>query len=73
MVINLSEERLIVCDEFGIEDDMNYCNIKKWTSNAPVQCGGIFAHLSQTVIGITNKVGFASKSAINNSVGRRVI
>ena len=31
------------------------------------------AYLSQTIIGIGNKLGFLSKSAINNSIGRRLV
>ncbi len=73
IVMKLAEKRVIICDECGIEDDMNYNNIKRWTSNAPVQSAGMSAYLSQTIIGISNKMGFATKSAINNSVGRRVV
>ncbi|KAK6436906.1 hypothetical protein LTR95_006910 [Oleoguttula sp. CCFEE 5521] len=73
IVMKLAEKRVIICDECGIEDDMNYNNIKRWTSNAPVQSGGMSAHLSQTIIGISNKMGFAVKPAINNSIGRRVV
>jgi DNA-directed RNA polymerase subunit M/transcription elongation factor TFIIS len=36
-VMKLAEKRLVICDECGIEEDMNYNNIKRWTSNAPVQ------------------------------------
>lgn len=72
-VMSLAEKRLIVCDECGIEEDFNYNNIKRWTSNAPVQSGGMSAYLSQTIIGISNKMGFARKDAINNSVGRRMV
>ena len=35
LVMKLAEKRVIVCDECGIEDDMNYNNVKRWTSNAP--------------------------------------
>lgn len=72
-VMELAEKRLIVCDECDIEDDMNYNNIKRWTSNAPVQSKGVSAYLSQTIIGITNKLGFSKAGSINNSIGRRVI
>jgi len=72
-VMKLAEKRVVICDECGIEDDMNYNNIKRWTSNAPVQSDGMSAHLSQTIIGISNKMGFAVKGAINNSIGRRVV
>ncbi|KAH9827500.1 FAD-binding, type 2 [Teratosphaeria destructans] len=72
-VMNLAEKRLIICDECGIEEDMNYNNIKRWTSNALVQSGGMFAHLCQTIIGISNKMDFAVKPAINYSIGRRVV
>ena len=44
--MRLAEKRLIVCDECETEDDMNYNIIKRWKSNAPVQCGGMSAHLS---------------------------
>ncbi|KAL2353510.1 hypothetical protein BJ546DRAFT_1062309 [Cryomyces antarcticus] len=73
LVMKLAEKRLIVCDECGIDQDMNYNNIKRWTSNAPVQSDGMSAYLSQTIIGISNKMGFAAKAAINNSIGRRVV
>ena len=46
LVMRLAEKRLIVCDECETEDDMNYNIIKRWKSNAPVQCGGMSAHLS---------------------------
>jgi hypothetical protein len=39
----LAEKRVVVCDECGIEEDMNYNNIKRWTSNAPVQSKGASA------------------------------
>ena len=73
MVMELLGKRLIVCDECGIKDDMNYNNVKRWTSNAPVQSKGVSAYLSQTMIGITNKIGFSSRGEINNSIGRRVV
>ncbi len=72
-VMELAEKRLIICDECDIEEDMNYNNIKRWTSNAPVQSKGVSAYLSQTIIGITNKLGFSKTGSINNSIGRRVI
>ncbi|KAF4460194.1 cell division control 48 variant 1 [Fusarium albosuccineum] len=72
-VMELAEKRLIICDECDIEDDMNYNNIKRWTSNAPIQSKGVSAYLSQTIIGITNKLGFSKSGSINNSIGRRVI
>ena len=31
------------------------------------------AHLSQTIIGTSNKMGFAVKGTSNNSIGRRVV
>lgn len=31
------------------------------------------AYLSQTIIGISNKIGFCKTAAINNSIGRRVV
>lgn len=73
IVMKLAEKRVIICDEGGIEEDMNYNNIKRWTSNPPVQSGGMSAHLSQTIIGISNKMGFAVRGAINSSIGRRVV
>lgn len=72
-VMELAEKRLVICDECDIEEDMNYNNIKRWTSNAPVQSRGVSAYLSQTIIGITNKLGFSKMGSINNSIGRRVI
>ncbi|KAH8156706.1 hypothetical protein CIB48_g11545 [Xylaria polymorpha] len=72
-VMTLAEKRLVICDKCKIEDDMNYNNIKRWTSNAPVQSDGISAHLCQTIIGITNKISFSKTGSINNSIGRRVI
>lgn len=53
VVIDLDEQRLIICDECDVEEDMTYNNIKRWTSNAPVQAKGISAYLSQTIIEIT--------------------
>lgn len=72
-VIELAQKRIIMCDECAIDEDMNYNNIKRWTSNAPVQCKGISSYLPQTIIGITNKIGFCSKGAINNSIGRTLV
>ena len=72
-VMELAEKRLIICDECDIEEDMHSNNIKRWTSNAPVQSKDVSAYLSQTIIGITNKLGFSKTGLINNSIGRRVI
>lgn len=52
---------------------MNYNNVERWTSNVPVQSARISAYISQTIIGISNNMGFATKAAINNSIGRRVV
>lgn len=35
--------------------------------------GKDFAYISQTIIGISNNMRFATKAAINNSIGRRVV
>ena len=48
-------------------------NIKRWTSDAPVSNGNRTAFFSQSIIGITNKLKFLERSAINNSIGRRLI
>ena len=56
-VRKLAEKRLIICDECDIEEDINYNSIKRWASNAPVQTDSASAYLSQTIIGISNKMG----------------
>lgn len=73
VAIKLAEKWLIVCDGCGIEEYMNYNNVKKWMSNAPVQSKGVSMFLPQTIIGISNNMGFATKSGVSNSVGRRVV
>ncbi|KAG5956619.1 hypothetical protein E4U56_006493 [Claviceps arundinis] len=72
-VMELAEKRLIICDECDTEDDFNYNNIKRLTSNAPVQSKGVSGELSQTIIGITNKLGFCKTAAINDSIGGRLV
>lgn len=52
---------------------MDYIIIRRWTSDFPVQSRGVSAYLSQTIIAITNKLGFSKSGLINNSIGRRVV
>lgn len=73
LVMRLAEKRPIVCDKCRIEEDIKYSNIKRWTCNVPVRSERMSAYLSQTIIGIRNKLGFAVKAAINNSIGRRIV
>lgn len=72
-VMNLCEKRLLICDEVEIEDGLSYNNIKRWTSNSPVSDGVTTTFLSQNIIATTNKMSFSEKSAINRSVGRRLV
>lgn len=71
--MRLAQKWMVICDECGIEDDFNYNNLKRWTSDPPVQSKAGSANLSQTIIGISNKLEFAVKAAINNSIGRRSV
>jgi hypothetical protein len=72
-VMKLASKRIIICDECNIEEGMNNDNVKRWTSDSPVQSDGMSAYLSQIVIGLTNTMGFAKRDTINNSMGRRVM
>lgn len=72
-VMRLCEKRILICDECDIGDGFNYNNIKRWTSNAPISIKGRTGFLCQTIIAISNKIPFYEKSAINNSIGRRVV
>ena len=72
-VMRLARKRIIFCDECNIDEGMNHDNIKRWTSNSPVESEGMVAFLSQIIIGLTNTLGFAKRDTIKNSIGRRVI
>ena len=72
-VMIYADKRIIICDEVKIDEDFNYNNIKRWTSGSPIQSKGLSAYLCQTVIGITNKIGWYKKEAVSNSIGRRLI
>ena len=73
VVMSLCSKRILVCDECQVEDGFSYNNIKRWTSNSPVSSGGKTAILRQTIIGLSNKAPFYERSAINNSIGRRLV
>ncbi|KAH0556446.1 hypothetical protein GP486_005639 [Trichoglossum hirsutum] len=64
---------IIICDERNIEDGMNNDNVKRWTSDSPVQADGMSAYLFQMIIGLTNTMGFCKRDAISNSMGRRIV
>ena len=73
MVMNLCQKRILICDECKIEDGFSYNNIKRWTSEAPITMEGRTGYLSQTAIVISNHIPFYEKSAVNNSIGRRLV
>lgn len=64
--VELVEHRLIICDEFNIEEDTKY-NIKRWTLNSPIQSKG-YAVFNQTIMGITNKIRLSKMVLIDNRI-----
>lgn len=49
------------------------CNVTYWTTNAPLHPVGMSAYHSQTISGISNKIGFPRKAAMNSGVGVMLI
>lgn len=72
-VMELCAKRILICDECKIEDGFSYNNVKKWTSQSPISMGGRVGFLSQSAIITSNKIPFYEKSAVNNSIGRRLV
>ncbi|CAG8979187.1 hypothetical protein HYALB_00000322 [Hymenoscyphus albidus] len=72
-VLELCQKRLLICDECKIADGFNYDNVKKWTSEAPVTMKGRTGYLAQTATITSNNIPFYEKSAMNNSIGRRMV
>ncbi|GAB0495117.1 hypothetical protein MMPV_006415 [Pyropia vietnamensis] len=65
--------RGIVCDGVSIRDGMNYDCIRRWTSNSPVEVNGMHLMLRQTIFAAANDLGFMERSAMTNSIGRRLV
>ncbi|KAM0315740.1 hypothetical protein ACHAPQ_011508, partial [Fusarium lateritium] len=72
-IMKVAEKRRITRDGYNIKENINYNNMKMWTPKAPVQSKGVSAYLSQTIIEITNKLGFSNTSSVKNSIGKRVM
>lgn len=70
--MELAEKRLIIDEECHIENGMNYNNIKRWTPNTLVQSKDISAYHRplQTIIGITNRLGFSRSAWSTIAPGR---
>lgn len=73
VIMTLCEKRILICDECKIENGFSYNNIKRWTSEAPITMEGRTGYLSQSAIIISNHIPFYEKSAVNNSIGRRLV
>lgn len=72
-LMEMASKRLIIDDESDTSVDVNTTNIKKFNSGSPVEMGGSSFMLNQTIIGITNKLGFYRKESITRSMGRRFV
>lgn len=73
-VSDLCQKRFLVCDQCDCKDSFSYSNVKSWTSGGCVTVeDGSTVVLSKTAFVMTSNIPFIEKSAINNSIGRRMV
>lgn len=68
----LSSAKGLVCDEVAIADGFSYRNIKKLTSNSPIDDNPVSCIQGYTVFATSNEISFYQKVAVNDSIGRRL-